>query len=177
MLDSVGLKWTDIQPIAMSVADGTSAFPQGSLDAWAIYGYAIQRAMANDGARILKTALGILSGNYLVAAHVNALKDDRKVEMIRSYLDLTRKGYTWAEAHTDEWSTIVSAQVGIPIEYIRDEVRRRSDPFSMRPITEEAKVSLQNVADVFVKQGVIPRPVDCSFLWDTRFNDFLSREA
>jgi sulfonate transport system substrate-binding protein len=177
MLDSVGLKWTDIQPIAMSVSDGASAFSQGSLDAWAIYGYPIQRAMAVDGARILRTALGILSGNYLVVAHNDALKDKKKVEMIRTYLELTRKSYLWAAQHAEQWSTIVASETGIPVEYIRDEFKRRSDNYTLRPITEEAKRSLQAVADLFVKQGMIPQPVDTRSLWDSRFNDLLASEV
>lgn len=53
MLESVGLAWADIEPVAMTVADGAAAFGNGSLDAWAIYGFPIQRAMATQGARIL----------------------------------------------------------------------------------------------------------------------------
>ena len=75
MLQSVGLGWSDIEPVALGVPDGAAAFSSGALDAWAIYGFPIQRAIATDGARILKTAYGFLSGNYLVAAHVDALAE------------------------------------------------------------------------------------------------------
>jgi sulfonate transport system substrate-binding protein len=60
MLEEAGLSWGDIEPIAMGVSDGAAAFSQGALDAWAIYGFPIQRAIATEGARILRTAYGIL---------------------------------------------------------------------------------------------------------------------
>ncbi|WP_246171466.1 ABC transporter substrate-binding protein [Sphingobium limneticum] len=64
MLQSVGLGWQDIHPVAMSPTDGMAAFSNGAIDAWAIYGFQIQRAVATQGAHVLKTALGFLSGNY-----------------------------------------------------------------------------------------------------------------
>jgi sulfonate transport system substrate-binding protein len=177
MLESVGLTWTDIQPVAMGVADGAAAFAQGSLDAWAIYGYPIERAIATEGARILQTALGFLSGNYLIAAHVDALKDEKKVAMIRSYLEITRQGFNWAAQHEDEWAAIVAREIGIPVQYMQEEERRKSANYTLKPITAEAIASLQAVADVFTRVQMIPKYVDTRSLWDSRFNDILEREV
>ena len=52
MLEEVGLGWGDITPVAMGVSDGAAAFSQGALDAWAIFGFPIQRAIATEGARL-----------------------------------------------------------------------------------------------------------------------------
>jgi sulfonate transport system substrate-binding protein len=105
MLESVGLSWQDISPVPMGVADGLAAFSNGKLDAWAIYGYPIQRVIATEGARVLRTALGFLSGNYIVSAHVEALADPAKIEAIREYLRLTKRGYAWTAAHGEQWTT------------------------------------------------------------------------
>jgi sulfonate transport system substrate-binding protein len=177
MLESVGLTWSDIQPVAMGVADGSAAFAQGSLDAWAIYGYPIERALATEGARILQTALGFLSGNYLIAAHADALRNEKKVAMIRSYLEITRQGFNWAAQHQDQWGAIVASEIGIPVDYMREEYRRRSANYTLGPITGEAMASLQAVADVFTRVKMIPEHVDTRSLWDSRFNDLLEREA
>jgi sulfonate transport system substrate-binding protein len=177
MLESVGLTWADIQPVAMGVADGAAAFAQGSFDAWAIYGYPIERAIATSGARILQTALGFLSGNYLIVAHIDALKDPKKVAIIRSYLEITKQGFNWTAQHQTEWEAIVAGEVGIPVQYIREEYRRQSANYTLRPITAEARASLQAVADVFTQTKTIPNHVDTSSLWDNRFNDLLERGA
>jgi len=177
MLESVGLGWDDIKPVPLGVSDGAAAFSSGALDAWAIYGYPIQRAMAVDGARILKTALGFLSGNYLVSAHVDALADPAKARVVRDYLGLLRQAYDWAAAHQDEWAATVAEAISVPLSYIQDSFRRKSAHYTLQPVTEDAIASQQGVADVFVKAGLVPKPVDVRPLWDNRFNSFLAGGA
>lgn len=177
MLEEVGLDWGDIRPVAMGVSDGAAAFSQGALDAWAIYGFPIQRAIATEGARILRTAQGILSGNYPICAHVDALADPAKVRLIGDYLRLGRRGFAWAATHQQEWAKAVAADVGVPLAYIQDEFRRRSDLYSLRPVTPEAIASQQNVADIFTRLKLIPQAVDVRPLWDDRFNPILQEKA
>lgn len=177
MLELVGLGWNDIVPVAIGVSDGAAAFSSGSLDAWAIYGFPIQRAIATEGARILKTAYGFLSGNYLVAAHVDALKDPAKVELIGDYLRLVKRAFAWAATHKDKWAAAVAKDIGVPLEYVQDEFRRASDVFALRPVTEEAIRSQQQVADVFAQQKLIPHAVDVRPLWDARFNGIIEEKV
>lgn len=175
MLESVGLGWNDIVPVAIGVSDGAAAFSRGSLDAWAIYGFPIQRAIATDGARILKTALGFLSGNYLVSAHVNALADPAKTAIIGQYLTLVRRAYAWAAANQDEWATIISNDIGVPKVFVLDEFARKSAAYELRPVTEAAIRSQQEVADVFAKAELLPKLVDVRPLWDNRFNTIIEK--
>jgi sulfonate transport system substrate-binding protein len=169
MLASVGLGWSDITPVAMTVADGAAAFSQGSLDAWAIYGFPIQRAIAHDRARILKTAFGFLSGNYIIVGHNEAIADPVRADWIRRYLRLLRRGYSWVAGHQDEWARRVSDQIGVPLAEVQDQFRRKSDRFELRPVTPAAIRSQQEVADVFAGVGLVPH-VDVAPLWDDRFN-------
>ncbi len=176
MLESVGLEWGDITPVALNVSDGAAAFARGSLDAWAIYGFPIQRAKV-DGARVLKTALGFLSGNYLVAAHIDALADPAKVRAIGDYLRLSRRGFAWAAEHQDDWSKIVAQSVGVPLPFVEDQFRHRSAGYELRPVTAAAIASQQSVADLFAAQKLLPRRVDVAPLWDDRFNPILEEKA
>jgi sulfonate transport system substrate-binding protein len=175
MLESVGLTWADIVPVAVGVSDGAAAFSRGSLDAWAIYGFPIQRAIATEGARILKTALGFLSGNYIVSAHVDALADPEKVRIIAEYLTLLRRAYVWAAANDKQWADIVAKDIGVPQAYVRDQFARRSDPFELRPVTPEAIKSQEEVAGIFAKAGQLKAPVDVPALWDNRFNPIIAK--
>lgn len=177
MLQSVGLNWADITPVAMSVADGAAAFSSGRLDAWAIYGFPIQRAIATDGARVLRTALGFLSGNYLVAAHVDALADPGTSELIGRYLTVTRRAYAWAAAHQDEWAAVVAKNIGVPLAYVQDQFHRKSDVYALRPVNEAAIASQQAVADVFAQAKLIPKAVDVRPLWDDRFNAIIEEKV
>jgi len=170
MLQSVGLTWADIKPVAMTVADGAAAFSQGSLDAWAIYGYPIERAVATEGARILKTALGFLSGNYLLAAHKDAVSDPARADLIRRFLRLQRKAFDWSATNESQWAPIVAKAIGVPVDYVRAQFARKSDPYRLRPVSDAAISSQQSVADVFADAGLIPHRLDVRPLWDTRFN-------
>ncbi|KKW91812.1 aliphatic sulfonate ABC transporter substrate-binding protein [Sphingobium chungbukense] len=175
MLEEVGLGWDDITPVAMSVSDGAAAFSQGALDAWAIYEFPIQRAVATDGARVLRTAYGILSGNYLVCAHVDALADPETAAVIREYLALMQQAFGWAAANRTEWADIVAQSIGVPRDYVVDQFRRQSASFELRPVTDAAIASQQGVADLFFAQKMLPKPVDVRPLWDRRFNDSIPK--
>jgi sulfonate transport system substrate-binding protein len=177
MLRSVGLAWSDIEPIALTVSDGAAAFSRGSLEAWAIYGFPIQRALATEGARVLRTALGFLSGNYVTLAHRDALADRTKSDQIAQYLRSLQKGYDWARDNQDTWAGIVATEIGVPIAYVQDEFRSKSADTQLRPVTAEAIRSQQGVADVFTRAGLIPSRVDVRPLWDPRFNSVLTKEA
>jgi sulfonate transport system substrate-binding protein len=177
MLESVGLGWGDIHPVALNVSDGAAAFSAGSLDAWAIYGFPIQRAIATEGARILKTAYGFLSGNYLVSAHVDALADPAKAKLIGEYLRLINRAYAWAAAHQDQWAAVIAKDIGVPLDYVQDQFRRKSAVYSLRPVTPEAIASQQRVADLFAEQKLIPKAVDVRPLWDDRYNSIIEEKV
>lgn len=177
MLQSVGLSWADIKPVALNVSDGTSAFSSGGLDAWAIYGFPIQRAIATEGARILKTAYGFLSGNYVISAHVDALADPVKAKIIGEYLRVIKRGYAWAAAHQDEWAAVIAKDIGVPLDYVLDQFERKSAVYSLRPVSEEAIASQQAVADLFTEQKLIPQKVDVRPLWDNRYNSIIEEKV
>lgn len=176
MLREAGLQWSDIDAVAMTVSDGAAAFSRGSLDAWAIYGFPIQRAIATDGARVLKTALGYLSGNYIISAHKDALADPVRAKWIGRYLQLVRRAYRWAAANEAEWAGIVAAEIGVPRDYVLDQFRRKSASFELRPVSEAAIRSQQEVADVFTAAKLLPGKVDVRPLWDDRFTADIAKE-
>jgi len=177
MLKSVGLTWADIEPVALTVSDGAEAFGRGSLDAWAIYGFPIQRAVATQGARVLKTALGFLSGNYILSATKQALADPVRVKQIGQHLGDLQKAFAWARAHEAQWVEIVAKDIGVPVAYVRDQFAHRSATFEIRPVTQEAIASQQSVADVFAAAKLIPRAVDVKPLWDARYTDLIAKGA
>jgi len=177
MLQSVGLTWSAITPIPMGVSDGLAAFSNGQLDAWAIYGFPIQRVMATEGARILKTASGFLSGNYIVSAHIDALKNPVKSTLIGEYLRICKRAFAWGATHEDQWTAVIAKDIGVPLEYVRDEFHRKTDVYTLRPVDAAAIASQQNVADVFAEQALIPRPVDMRPLWDDRYNDIITEKV
>lgn len=172
LLEEAGLKWTDIKPVALSPQDGLAAFSSGAIDAWVIYGVVVQQARA-AGARVLRTALGILSGNYLVAAAKSALDDPIKRQALGDYLDRYAKVAQWANADDARWAQARSAATGVPAALYLREFKERSAPTRLLKISDAAIASQQGVADAFAAAGLIPGKVDVRPLWDDRLSSTL----
>jgi sulfonate transport system substrate-binding protein len=174
LLAEQNLTFADIQPVALTPQDGLSAFTQGSLDAWVIYGVQGTLARARLGARVLATGLGRLSGNYVQAALSDALADPARKAAIVDHLTRVKRAYAWADTHPDAWAAAQSAATGAPAAAYLQQHRERSAPTRLAPVDEAAIASQQAVADTFAALGAIPARVDVRPLWTTELNAELS---
>lgn len=167
LLEKAGLAWTDITPVALSPQDGLAAFQSGALDAWVIYGVIVYQAR-EAGARVLATAQGVLSGNYLIAAAAEALDDPARLKALGDYVQRYRKVFDWINADGVRWAKVRAAATGVKQAYYEQEFRERSGPSILGPISEAAIASQQAVADAFAAAKVIPGAVQVKSLWDDR---------
>jgi len=172
LLDEAGLTWADIKPVALSPQDGLAAFSSGAVDAWIIYGVIVQQAR-QAGARVLRTAKGILSGNYLIAAAREALDDPLKRQALGDYLGRYAKVADWVNADGARWAEVRSQATGVPAGLYLQEFQERSGPTRLIKVSEAAIASQQKVADAFATAGLIPAKVDVRPLWDDRLNSAL----
>jgi len=175
MLRQAGLTFNDITLVNLSPTDGRAAFQSGALDAWAIYGYAIDFAIAQDGARVLKNAVGILSGNYLIGARPAALQEPRLRAAIADYLLRLRHAYDWADAHKQTYAAILSKAVGVPESFIQHGFETESQRYQLAPVDDSAIASCQDVADVFSAAGQLPAHVDVAPYFDRSFTSVLAQ--
>jgi sulfonate transport system substrate-binding protein len=167
MLWQAGLDFSDIQAINLDPTDGAAAFEAGELDGWAIYGYPIYQALANGHARILRTALGILSGNYLLGAAPAALQDPVQRANIIDYTKRVQRTYQWVEAHKAAWVAAKAQATQVKAEYIGDEVYHASQPTRIAPLDDQVIASAQSVADTFSKVGLLPAGVNVRPYFET----------
>jgi sulfonate transport system substrate-binding protein len=164
-----GLTMADVNAIALTPQDGFTAFQSGQLDAWVTYGTFIQLARFRSGARVLKTALGYLSGNYLLAARPAALDDPLRRQAIIDYLGRQRQTLEWINTHPEQWAEKSAQLLGVDKAVFVDMVENRSQPWKLRAIDDQAIASQQEVADVFFEAGVLNERIDVSPLWDRQF--------
>jgi sulfonate transport system substrate-binding protein len=174
MLAEAGLTFDDIVPVNLTPPDGQAAFAKGALDAWAIYGYSIPLAIHLNGARVLKTALGYLSGNYLLAAHPETIADPKRHAEIEELLRQLRAALAWGNANPEAWAELEAKSLGLPKEIVLEETLKQSSPWLSAPVDDAVIASQQEVADVFARAGLIQEPVDVSKLWDRSFNFVLA---
>ncbi|MEE5125131.1 ABC transporter substrate-binding protein [Pseudomonas alliivorans] len=168
-LKEQGLSMDDVNAIALTPQDGFTAFQSGQLDAWVTYGTFIQLAKFRSGARVLKTALGYLSGNYLLAARPAALAAPLRRQAITDYLTRQRQTLEWINDHPEAWAEKSGKLLGIDKAVFADQIANRSQPWKLRAIDDQAIASQQEVADVFFEAGVLSEKIDVSPLWDREF--------
>ncbi|MDR3505503.1 MAG: ABC transporter substrate-binding protein [Acidocella sp.] len=166
MLWQAGLDFTDIQAINLSPTDGAAAFAAGDLDAWAIYGYPIYEALAAGHAEVLRTAQGILSGNYLLGASLAALADSALRASIVDYVGRVGRTYGWAEANKPAWSKALAQTIQVKQSYIDYELYHESQPERLTKLDDGVVASTQAVADTFSKAGLLPTGVDVKPYFD-----------
>ncbi|WP_338662142.1 aliphatic sulfonate ABC transporter substrate-binding protein [Pararoseomonas sp. SCSIO 73927] len=168
MLNEVGMSLADVQLVNLTPADGAAAFRNGSLDAWAIYGYSVPIAR-QSGARVLRTAQGILSGNYPYFTRANIGDEPARAEAVRDLLDRISRALPYIQEHPAEYAAAQAAALNVPEATIRALLDNVSQPRSLAPVDDAAIASQQAVADEFARIGVIPRKVDVAPIWDRGF--------
>jgi len=168
-LKEQGLTMNDITAVALTPQDGFTAFQSGQLDAWVIYGVFIQLAKFRSGARVLKTALGYLSGNYLVAARPAALEDPLRKQAIQDYIQRQARTLEWINNNPEPWAAKSAQLLGVDKAVFLDMYNNRSQPSKVVEVSDQAIASQQEVADLFFNAGVLNERLDVSPLWDRNF--------
>ena len=173
LLAERGLTFKDVNAIALAPQDGLAAFQSGQLDAWVIYGLVVELAKA-QGARVLRTGRGILSGNYVVSAATAAIADPQKHAAIGDYLQRVAKVYDWINAHPERWAQRSGQIAGVAPELFLAQVKNRSQPYRLSAVDDAAIRSQQQVADGFAAAGVLGRRIDVAPVWDRSFARYFS---
>ena len=176
MLQEVGLTMNDINAVALSIPDGLSAFRRGDLDGWATYGYSIPQAK-KEGARVLKSAKNILSGNFMIVAAPEAIADPAKKAAVSDFLCRIKKSQNWRESNLKTWSKEYATAIGVEEAIVyqnakEEQEQRRSE---LLPTSNRAIASQQEVADTFFKAGVLKSKVDVKSVWDNSFNEAITK--
>ncbi|MBI0536285.1 ABC transporter substrate-binding protein [Roseomonas sp. KE2513] len=174
MLAEAGLSLSDVQLVNLTPSDGQAAFRAGALDAWAIYGYSVPVAR-QGGARVLRTAAGILSGNYPYFIRAGLADEPARAEAARDLLDRLRRALPFIQERPAEYASAQASALNVPEATIRALLDNVSQPRSLAPVDDAAIASHQAVADEFARIGVIPRRVNVAPLWDRGFARLAAR--
>lgn len=174
-LAEAGLSFADITPINLTPADGLSAFDRGDLDAWSIYGYNGQIARIKYGAKVLKTGNGYLSGNFPIYANPKSITDPLKQAAIADYLQRLRTAYLWANKNYLDYARSQSDETRVPVGDLIELWNNRSTDYDLRTVDDKVVKGHQEVADLFLKLGVLDAPAQVAPFWDHSFDKALQR--
>jgi sulfonate transport system substrate-binding protein len=167
-LAKAGLSYKDIDVKALQPADALAAFTNKHVDAWAIWDPYTSQAELEANARILVDGSGLVNGMSFEAANPDALKDKATSAAIKDYLGRLAKAQLWSNTHRDAWAKVWSEETGLSDAVTRRAVDRRTA--KPTPINSDITSSEQEMADAFVKAGLLPDEFDVAKFFTDDYN-------
>jgi sulfonate transport system substrate-binding protein len=154
-LDKAGLSYSDIEPVYLAPPDGTAAFARGAIDAWAIWDpyYALSES---SGARALADGNDVhIPQSFFLANKTFAANHG---DILAKLLNAIAIDLAWADTHREDVARINYEVSGTDLEGLRRAVARTK--YVIQPFSEADTASQQDIANRFLKIGLLPRPVD-----------------
>ncbi|WP_193200074.1 sulfonate ABC transporter substrate-binding protein [Nostoc sp. MG11] len=156
ILETYGLKYSDIQPIYLPPADARAAFVKGSIDAWAIWDPFYAAAEKSADSRVLIDGIGInRQGGYYLASKNFA---NQQSETIKVILEEIQNLEQWSDQNRNEVAATLSPILGIDLETMQKSTNRKK--FGITPVTQELITLQQQVADKFYELKLIPKQIN-----------------
>jgi len=155
-LDSAGVPYDAVQKVFLTPSDARAAFEGGSVDAWAVWDPYLAEAELNAGARVLADGEGLVANREIHLASGRLV--DERPEVIRAVVAALNREDAWAKAHQDEVARMMAAELGLDFSVMRRVIGRKA--YGVKLIGDEVLSEQQQVADAFLKVGLIPEPID-----------------
>lgn len=167
-LAKAGLGYKDVDVRALQPADALAAFTSKHVDAWAIWDPYTSQAELEANARVLVDGGGLVNGLTFQAANPDSLKEKATRTALKDYLARIAKAQIWSNTHRDAWAKVWAEETGLSDAVTRRAVDRRTA--KPTPIDSQVTDSEQEMADAFVKAGLLPAKFDVAKFFTNDFN-------
>jgi sulfonate transport system substrate-binding protein len=155
LVGKAGLSFTDIEPVYLAPADASAAFARGSVDAWVIWDPYFALAQRRQKVRVVATTDDVAPSNSFYIGNSTFAAAYPKV--LAAAIDELSKIFDWAAHNRSKLAEIVASVIGIDLEAERVAVERAN--LGLYPITPAVIAQQQEIADSFLKLGLIPKPI------------------
>jgi sulfonate transport system substrate-binding protein len=155
-LASAGLKYSDITPVLLQPPDARTAFEARHIDAWAIWDPFLAAAEVGKTSRVLTYGKGLVPfyGFYLASQKFLA----EAPELVALFSQQLEALGPRAKLDVEKTATTLATQLNIPIEVARLAEGRKLR-YGAKPLSVEVIASQQKIADTFLSQGLIKKPI------------------
>lgn len=156
LLEKAGLKADDVTYAWLPPADARAAFERGSIDAWAIWDPFLADVMNNVEVRKLAdgTSVGVNNTLFYFTSSSYAKANP---EIINIVLQEIRKIGLYTKGHVNEVAGQLASQTGISEKALQVALGRMG--YGLHPMDAETVASQQDLADTFLRIGVIPKAI------------------
>jgi len=155
-LEEVGLKFSDVQGVNLTVADGRAAFLNKSVDAYVAIDPTLINFQQQGAIRVLRDARGIKTpGSFYLASRDFA---SNNVELFKAILEEYYKVGEWANENRQAAAEILAPKLRVDVPTMEIMLSRRK--YDMQPINQEVLRDQQQVADLLYQLKIVPKQVD-----------------
>ncbi len=143
-------------------ADAKAALSGGSVDAWSTWDPYVSIAEVQDRLRPIVDGTDLPMTDGGIASSIASIASKRP--QLQDFLQRLARAQGWARQHPEDYAKIYSAQTGLSLEVSQLMVRHMS--YDYAPIDEADVRGHQQVADLYLKAGVIRQAVDMRGAFD-----------
>lgn len=152
-LAKAGLSQTDVQTVYLSPPDGRAAFARGSIDAWVIWDPYFASAQAAGGVRVLADAAGLADNHQFYLGSRRFAEPEILADFRAAIADIDAA----TRADPGAAAGVLSPATSLPENVLRVALARQA--WSVGPMTPDLVRAQQTIADAFLAQKLIPRPI------------------
>jgi sulfonate transport system substrate-binding protein len=155
-LQTVGLKRTDIEHVALQHADGRAALEQGRVDAWAGLDPHMAASELDAGSKLLYRNVAFNTYGFLNVRQDFFNKHPEATKRVIANYERARK---WVAANQTEAAKILSeeAKVSLPVALLQ--IKARTDLSNPQPGAEHVK-ALQSAAPILLEEQLVKPGTD-----------------
>lgn len=155
-IEEAGLALDDVTLRTLSPFEARAAFSRGEVEAWAVWDPILASVEQSLKTRILRDARGLAHNRaFYVGRRAFA---DAHPETMEAFIGQIGAVGRWANMSRDVAARMLASQVGISELAVEAALARTL--FDARPLDSEAVDAQQNIADLFHRLRLIPRPLD-----------------
>ncbi|MDR6679203.1 sulfonate transport system substrate-binding protein [Pseudomonas psychrotolerans] len=159
-LETAGMPPDSVDKEYLTPTDSTSAFANGHVDGWATWDPFLALAQNNYDGRLLVNGAQLGSENasgYFVRQ--SFLRDHP--QLVRTLFESLRKANDWARGHPLEAGRIRGREINAS-ESVAEQLGRNDTGEVLKPLGSEEVHHLANIADWYVRQGIVRECPDVS---------------
>jgi sulfonate transport system substrate-binding protein len=143
-------------------ADAKAALSGGSVDAWSTWDPYVSIAEVQDHLRPIVDGTGLPMTDGVMASSSASIAAKRA--QLQDFLQRLSRAQAWARQHPESYAKLYSAQTGLSLEVSQLLVRHMN--YDYAPIDAADMRGHQQVADLYLKAGVIRQAVDMRNAFD-----------
>jgi len=161
-LQQAGIPFDAVSIQFLLPADAKAALNGGSVDAWSTWEPYVSIAEVQDHLRPVVDGTGLAMTDGVVVSSSASIASKRVP--LQDFLQRLARAQAWARQHPESYAQIYSAQTGLSLEVSTLLVRHMS--YTYAPIDDADVRGHQQVADLYLKAGVIREAVDMRGAFD-----------